>query len=263
MNVTFADFGPSLASSRLRAAIPQRELKKLGIHRGLDVLVYGKHWLSSEEILPFRKKIYDVCDDHFDNAHGHYYRKHIAEADVVTCNSEVMRVIIKQRTGRDAVVIPEPYESDEQEPSIGPNLLWYGHQSNLPDLTRIQSRLRHPLTVLSNNTIPPWSPESFEQEISRPCIVIIPTGKSLAKSENRMVEAIRNGKYVCAEHLPSYEQFGQFFPLGDIPSHIEQVLENPEQAVQKVKMAQSYINTRFSPQTIAKMWLEVIENVHQ
>jgi hypothetical protein len=37
-------------------------------------------------------------------------------AHVVTCSSEVMAGIIKDVTGRDAVVIPDPYENDQGEP---------------------------------------------------------------------------------------------------------------------------------------------------
>ncbi len=260
MKVTFANFGSNLASSRLRAAIPQRELSKLGVALGRDVLIYGKHWLGYQEVMQFKKRIYDVCDDHFDNANGDYYRKHIKKADLVTCNSEAMKKRIKEETGRDALIVLEPYESEEKEPLIGPDLFWYGHKSNLPDLERIAPLLRHPLMVMTNHPdYQAWDRQSFDRIMDSPCIVIIPTGKSLAKSENRMVEAIRNGKYVCAEHLPSYEQFDQFFPLGDIPSHIEKALGDTKQAVRRITEAQSYIRDKYSPESIGRQWLEVIQ----
>lgn len=259
MKVTFADFGPSLASARLRARIPQEQLEKLGVGRGKDVLIYSKDWLNWVDISQFKKRIYDICDDHFRNPYKRsYYLEHAQLADVVTCNSEVMKQIIKDETGRDAVIVPEPYESEEKEPKIGPYLLWYGHKSNLPDLYRIQGDLKHPLTILSNSeNHEQWSIESFNKAIEQPCIVIIPTGKSLAKSENRMVEAIRNGRYVCAEYLPSYEPFGQFFPLGDIAENIEKALANPD-SLDRIKAAQDYIRDKYSPETIGRKWLEVI-----
>lgn len=260
MKVTFADYGANLASSRLRAAIPQRELGKLGIKQGKDVLIYGKHGVSDSVLKHFLFKIYDVCDDHFDTPElRDYYRKHTAEADLVTCNSDVMRERIKEVSGRGAVVIKEPYESDEGIPSIGPNLLWYGHASNLVDLDRLAPRLKHPILALSNHPdCAEWTPESFRAGISTPCIVIIPTGKSLAKSENRMVEAIRNGKYVCAEHLPAYEPFNEFFPLGDIPAQIDWALSNPTEALAQVGRAQSYIKQHYSPEKIGRDWLKAI-----
>ena len=260
MKVTFADFGKDIASSRLRAAIPQYEFARMGIDKGNDVLVYGKHLVSMEVARKFKKRIYDICDNHF-HTEGleDYYREHAREADLVTCNSEVMRKIIKAETGRDAHIVLEPYESSEFIPNIGPRLLWFGHASNFQDLERITPKLRHPLLALSNHPdCATWSRETQKQAMLNPCIVIIPTGKSLAKSENRMVEAIRNGKYVCAEHLPSYEQFEQFFPLGAIPEHIEHALANEKASLEAVREAQHYIRDRYSPKTIAKQWLEVI-----
>jgi hypothetical protein len=108
-----------------------------------------------------------------------------------------------------------------------------------------------------------WTPENFKKAISVPCVVIIPTGKSYAKSENRMVESIRNGRYVCAEYLPSYEKFSEFFALGDIPSHVEAALSNPKQAIDKIRAAQDFIRDRYSPSAIANQWLGAINgNFH-
>lgn len=259
MKVTFAHFGETVASSRLRAIIPQETLGDMGIKKGKDVLVYGKHFVTDEQLTHFKRKIYDVCDDHFENPElKDYYLKHCALADAVTCNSEAMRNRIKQVTGRDAFIVLEPYESPRVWPSIGEKLLWYGHKSNFKDLERISPRLKHPLLALSNHPdSAEWSLEIQREALLTDCIVIIPTGKSICKSENRMVEAIRNGKYVCAEHLPAYEKFSQFFDLGDIPEHIDRALSNPKDSLERVEAAQEFISDRYSPETIAKQWIEV------
>lgn len=262
MKVTFLDWGPEIASSRLRAAIPQKELERMGVKKGHDVLIYGKHFLDDKYLSAFKHRIYDVCDDHYQSENlRDYYLKHTLSADVVTCNSVVMQRRIKEETGRNAVLVGEPYESPEFVPNIGPRLLWYGHKSNLKDLRRIQPELKHALLVLSNDGIEvDWEPGIFRQAIISPCIVIIPTGKSQAKSENRMVEAIRNGKYVCAERLPAYEPFDQFFPLGDIPSHIDRALTNQADSLARVRAAQDYIREKYSPHSIAQQWLKVIHD---
>lgn len=261
MKVTFADFGPSLASSRLRAQIPQKELAKLGIEKGNDVLIYGKHFIREQQLKPYRRRIFDCCDNHFRNEYGDYYRRHIAIADKVTCNSEVMRRVIKAETGRDAVVIPEPYESPELPAGIAPRLFWYGHQSNVRDLQRLEPELKYPLLAISNYPgLIEWSMDAFNKVMENDCIVIIPTGKSMAKSENRMVEAIRCGKYVCAEYLPAYEPFTKFFPSGSITEQIESALANPLAAIARIKDAQEFIRERYSPACIAGQWLEVIRN---
>jgi hypothetical protein len=64
MNVTFAHYGESVASSRLRAIIPQEALGRIGVGKGKDVLVYGKHFVTDAQLKPFKRCIYDVCDDH-------------------------------------------------------------------------------------------------------------------------------------------------------------------------------------------------------
>lgn len=258
MKVSFAQFGNSLASSRLRALMPQQELEKLGIQQGFDVLVYGKHWLPMKAVKPFPKRVFDCCDDHFDTPLGDYYREHIAAADAVTCNSQVMREIIKRETGRIATVIPEPYEGEEGTPDIGPGLLWFGHASNLRDYERLGVEAK----VLTNK--PPheaWTPESFAREIAKPCIVVIPTGKSMAKSENRMVETIRRGRYACAEYLPAYEPFYRFFPCRNIKEHVEMALSDKEASLRAIHAAQDFIRHRYAPETIAKQWLEVLNNL--
>jgi hypothetical protein len=264
MKVLFACFDQNIASSRLRAKIPQKELAKLGVERGNDVLIYGKHFLDEKQVEPFKTLIFDCCDDHFNHIElGPYYRKHIKMADKVTCNSEVMKSRIKAETGRDAVVIREPYESPELTPSIGPRLLWYGHKSNLIDIRRLEPELKHPLMILSNHPdYEEWSQELQQDALSYPCIVVIPTGKSQAKSENRMVEAIRCGKYVCAEYLPSYEVFTNYFDLGNIPEQIDRALANPQEAISRITEAQEFIRERYSPATIAGQWLEVLRDVN-
>ena len=258
MKVTFAYFGESLATSRLRARIPQTYLAKIGTRPGKDVLVYSKHWLNHDDIKGYKKYIFDVSDDHFDGPFSDYYRQHCSQADAVTCSSQMLRERIKAVTGRIATVIPEPYEGPEGKPDIGPNLLWFGHASNLADFERLGLQAK----VLTNK--PPyeaWTPESFAREIAKPCIVVIPTGKSLAKSENRMVETIRRGRYVCAEYLPAYEPFYRFFPCKSIVEHVQDAQKDTECAKRTILNAQDFIRHRYSPETIAKQWQEVINNL--
>jgi hypothetical protein len=78
----------------------------------------------------------------------------------------------------------------------------------------------------------------------------------MAKSENRFVESIRRGCYVCAEPLPAYEGFP--IKTGDICKHLDWVRQNPVEAFLKLIAAQEFIRERYSPATIAKQWLEVI-----
>lgn len=254
MEVTFVSFGPSMASSRLRADIPQRELEKFGIRRGKDILVYGKHFVNN--VPKWITKVYDVCDDHLDHPElGWYYREHIKEADAVTCNSETMRGIIKQKTGRDAYIIPDPFESDEQPAGMGEGLLWFGHQSNLKQL--------YPYLDLNPEILTgaEWSREKQLKMLAQCAIVLIPTDNRQAKSANRLIEAVRNGRFVVAGELPAHDEFKPYVWIGDIYEGVEWALSHREEAIEKVRSCQDYVKDKYSPEAIAKQWLSVLESV--
>lgn len=253
--MTFATFGDHLASSRLRAKIPQIELEKLGIGRGTEVVVYGKHWLSFADLSPFKKRVFDVCDDHFNGPHDAYYREHIENAHRVTCNSEEMARVVKRETGVEATVIPDPYESEEKPAGMGNGLLWFGHQSNLVDLEPYQDLNPEVLTGAD------WSREKQLDALDRCAAVLIPTGKSMAKSANRLIESVRNGRFVIAGYMPAHDEFGEWMWVGDIREGVEWLKEYPRQAVNDVADCQSYIREHYSPEVIGRLWLNALSEL--
>lgn len=255
--VTFASFGPSVASSRLRAEIPQRELAKLGVSKGNDVLVYGKHIVPRQIVKRFRVSVFDICDDHFSDQFAPYYLEHSTKADALTCNSDAMREIVLQHTGRPATVIPDPYESDERPAGCGNGLLWFGHESNLVDL--------HPYLdlkpeILTGNE---WSREKQLAALERCAAVIIPTGKSRAKSANRLIEAVRNGRFVIAGELPAHDEFREWMWVGDIRLGVEWFTAYPHKALEHVRACQDRIRHTYSPEAIARLWLNTLEPLWQ
>lgn len=252
MQVTFASFGNQLASSRLRASIPQAEVGKLGMSRGMDVVVYGKHWIPSRELSPFRKRVFDVCNDHFNGPHDSYYREHIANAHLVTCNSHEMARIIERETGTEATVIPDPYESEERPAGMGNGLLWFGHESNLIDLEPYRDLKPEILTGAD------WSREKQLAALDKCAAVLIPTGKSMAKSANRLIESVRNGRFVIAGHLPAHEEFKQWMWIGDIRDGIEWLKEYPKRAIRDVSECQRYIRDKYSPEAIGRLWFNAL-----
>ena len=252
MTVTFACFGDHLASARLRARIPQAEVAKLGMFKGMDIVVYGKHWLSLADVSPFRKRVFDVCDDHFASPYADYYREHIAEAHLVTCNSGEMARIIERETNVQATVIPDPYESDEKPAGMGNGLLWFGHQSNLPDL--------HPYLDMNPEVLTgtEWSREKQLAALDKCAAVLIPTGKSMAKSANRLIESVRNGRFVIAGNLPAHDEFKEWMWVGDIRDGVEWLKEYPKQAVRDVAECQRYIRDKYSPAAIGRLWFNAL-----
>ena len=155
MKVTFKHQGEHLASARYRSIIPAFELSKLGVGLGKDWLILGKHnWKWEDQITGYHSICYDVCDDHYSDAWAEHYTINTLRSDLVTTNSDELKRIIWEKTGRDAVVIPDPYEQPEKEPKIGPNLLWYGHHTNLIDISPYIGRI----PSASMQAWPCWTP---------------------------------------------------------------------------------------------------------
>jgi hypothetical protein len=255
MQVTFAFLSPEIASSRLRAEIPQRELEKLGIKRGKDILVYSKHVVPMHIALHYKKRVFDICDDHFHSIFEQYYREHSLVADLITVNTEEMAKIVLKETGRVATVIPDPYESEEQPAGYGQGSLWFGHESNLKTIEPYKDVIDRVLTH------PEWTREIQLEAIKDCAVVVIPTDERKGKSANRLIEAVRNGRFVVAGELPAHDEFKDFMWIGDIKQGLEWAKANPDECIQKVQICQDYIRDKFSPQTIGKLWFKALNNI--
>lgn len=260
VNVSFKHCGEWLASSRYRALIPQAELAKLGIGAGREWVVMNKHgWNWEEQTAGFERTCFDICDDNFEHEKwGVHYLSCAQRADLVTCNSMEMRRVIKAKTGMDSVVIPDPYEQPEKPPRVHDRLLWFGHRSNLPDIAPWVNRLRgasKSLTVISNAPDPgitEWSPEVMDREFDFAGLVVIPTGKSMAKSGNRAIEALRRGLFPVCGYLPAYADLGVW--IGDIAEGVAWALSHQDEVLMRIKRAQNYIRGEYSPKRIGALW---------
>ena len=259
--VTFAEFGDEFASSRLRATIPKLELNKLGIKLGKDVLIYGKHVVRLEQTYDYKRVIFDICNDHFKKRDlKDYYITHAHNADLITVNSSEMARIVKEHTGLDSMVIPDPYESEEKPAGYGNGVLWFGHQANLNDLLPWSDI--DDLNILTNDG---WSRERQLEMLADCSCVIIPKGKSIAKSANRLIESVRNGRFVVACDIPSHEEFKPYMIIdNDIKRGLDSFKRsNPYEIIKRIRDCQDYIRNRYSPGAIARLWLEAIETVWQ
>jgi hypothetical protein len=263
MKATFLFFGPDQASSRFRAMIPWLQLQKYGVKPGKDILIASKHGYSWDITEGYKKIIFDICDDHFNDKWGIHYRRGCELADAIVCNSEAMQLIIKEETGRDAFIIEDPYEDDEHEPAFGDSLLWFGHSTNFPDLARVIPTLDRDveLQIVSNiEGATQWTPQSMDLALKKCGMVIIPTGKSVAKSANRMIKALRYGRFVVAEPLPAHHEIEGPW-LGTISKGIKWAIDNPQRVLDRIRQGQDSIRERFSPETIGKKWLEALSSL--
>jgi hypothetical protein len=254
-SVTFAFLSPEIASSRLRAAIPQRELRKLGVDEGRDILVYGKHCVDMQTALLFKKRVYDICDDHFHTMHEAYYREHAQKADLITVNTDEMARIVLRETGRKAIIIPDPYESDEQPAGYCEGVLWFGHESNVKTIEPYRDVIDRVLTH------PEWTRDIQLHAIKECALVCIPTDDRKGKSANRLIEAVRNGRFVVAGDLPAHDEFKDFMWIGDIQKGIEWAKRNKGECILRVRECQSYIRDKYSPERIGQLWLEALQSI--
>ena len=259
--VTFIRFKPNLASTRYRSLIPERYLHRNGFVEGKDIFVASKHSWPDSLAEGYKKIVFDVCDDHFHTQHENHYRKWCERADLIVVNSKVMQSIVKRETGRDSVLIPDPYEQPEKHPRVHQKLLWYGHAVNAYDLENVLPTLAgYDIDIVSNiKGFTQWTHENMDKAFNKAGLVILPTGKSMAKSGNRAIEAIRRGLFPVCGHLPAYCDLGVW--TGDIAEGCEWALTHKGEVLKRLKYLQEYIRNEYSPTRIGELWAKTLSSL--
>lgn len=179
--------GCTLASTRLRAALPAIALQRRGHHCALSspdysrpashalagdiqTLVVSKlaapavdnfqhramHWLDIVAAARQRRVLVvaDICDNHFPDAdfRSGYMRALCRRADVLSTSTPALQEIIRRETGRDAILTPDPLEGSRRAPHFQPGdclkLLWFGHPGNIPTLHPWLAPLSHLARVI-------------------------------------------------------------------------------------------------------------------
>jgi hypothetical protein len=165
--------------------------------------------------------------------------------------------IIKAATGRDAVVIADPYENSEGKPEVlGDRVLWFGHQANIESLRPYRDM------KVDLCTAEAWSLEREAKALWSAAVVLL-TGNNPGASSNRVVKALRAGRFVVApDDCPSsWKELSEYIWIGDVRKGVRWALENREEACSKVSAGQRYIKTRFSPQLIGSQWADLFDSI--
>lgn len=263
---------PTMASYRLRVAIPMRNLGCDAVIGPADVCFFYKHQAGDidkaiEALHRDRPVVYDVVNDHFAGELGQHYAQMCDLAGTITVASWAMGERVKHLTGRECVVIDDPYESPEVEPAcIGNGLLWFGHSLNLrslmPHLDAIEAA-DVGLVVCSNiaKASVQWSLEN-EALCLQGAAVVLMTGTNPGASSNRIVKALRAGRFVVApdDCAASWREFAPYVWIGDVADGIAWALNNREDACRKIQAGQEYIRDRFSPWTIGQQWRKLFDS---
>jgi len=255
---------PNLASYRLRVAIPAEHLTvpyAIGV-TGAPTFFYKNGNARLAEVLT-GGVVYDVVNDHFTGKWAREYHAMCSVADAITTASDVMAATVKSHTGRDAVVIPDPYETECRPASCeGAGVLWFGHVANVKSLIPYLDRI--PVTVCSNFATAhvQWSLDN-EARCLRGAAVVLMTGSNPGASANRVVKAIRAGRFVVApDDCPeAWRELADYMWIGDAVEGVRWALNNREEACKRITAGQKYTQERFTPSLIAKQWQDVFASI--
>ena len=315
-----------LASARYRIILPAEAMAPYGIHSkvvqvtlktsetdfdwrafdDVDVLVISKSFnpLNERIAARFRERgrpvVVDLCDDHFANEDGAHHRRLLELADLVVANTPWMARRIQEESGREAVVIPDPYEGERQVPRFRPEagrlrLLWFGSDTQVTTITEFLPQLREGLRphlqrleveLVTNERedlvaqlegynqfhapymalhYTPWDLGVVEEALARADAVVIPSRnetKYFAKSANRLLLSLWNGRFASAWPLPEYRQFSSWAYVGeDLVDGLVWAMEHQSEVEAGIASAQDYIAACFSPERVGDLWYEVLRDV--
>lgn len=265
------------AGTRYRALIPGGVLVKQGWEVYTDarpmpdaVNVYHKHFYSHLPSLSQCPGILDITDDHFAHAiKGPRYRRMCEMATRVTCCTPVLAERIRVETGVGATVIIDPYEFPEVEFRWqgGRSVMWYGHAYNMSALQGIH--LDCPMEAITecepgvhgSVTYTPYSHGAMVRGFERHDVVLciaLQTEQARSKSPNRLVNALRAGKFVIANEHPAHKEFKPFVWMGDALEGLSWARDNVDDVRDMATAGQAHIRDRYSPEAAAAQWQEVL-----
>lgn len=252
-----------------------------------DINKRGFSWLNQIKMAYYSncKIILDYTDNHImlNSPMTSFYKTTLPFITCAVTPSEQMSLILSNfwkgpiYTIEDAIDINTIKWSDLQNK----NLLWFGHNTNMPFLLNF---LRDHHTKLSdyslkiitnqygidyfsahnnynikvNTTL--WSLDTFVKEASSCDICIIPSDKANLQKQgaghNRLITSLTLGLPTIATMLPSYEQFKDYFVDIDSIDFIS-ILKNRSLLKSKVILAQKKIVPLFLPKVLSRKWLKV------
>lgn len=256
-----------VASARMRILLPAMELKQSHeiLHNDTagDVHYFCKHESKRDRDLIETPivSVYDVCDNHFGGRYDYHYRHMCEYATRVVCNTKAMQLIIKEETGRDSTVIPDPYEYAEfpVRPIMDSlNYIWFGYGYNIVHMGNIAvPNLRVVSNVSGTDThnikFIPWSHDNLINNAEQCHVSLLPQSNEY-KSANRLINSLRLGLFPIASPIESYKEFSDFAYIGDVAEGIQWAEKNKDSLKSKIRMGQDYINDKYSPREIAKLW---------
>jgi hypothetical protein len=303
----FSDaFKSKRASHRLRGDVTSKALADQGYDSKIlenwdevdsnTVVIFLKR-SSTASILKAKalgaSTVYDLCDNKFDEKDE--YTPNCLAADLVSVNSVQMGVSTKENTGRDSIVMPDPYERPKLTPTFNPGkeikLLWYGSQSSFKFLPILElwQRLEQEIgdyryTMISTKTdrllskmqlrqtkgqvqgvnfsklnMENWTWERQGELLAECDIVMMPVAvdnyRTDTKSANRLIDGLISGKFVITTPLASYVEFAPYTWQDDYIAGIKWALANREEVVKRIEEGQKHTEANYSAAVLSKNFI--------
>lgn len=306
----FSDaYKPKRASHRLRGEVTAQALAEQGYDAKIltdwsevdsDTIVIFLKRSSVTSIQRARdlgaKTIYDLCDNKFEEKDE--YEPCCQLADLVSVNSENMGISTKQHTGRDYIVMPDPYERPRLPARFSPqtplNILWFGSQSSFKFLPVVEvwQRLEQEIvdyryTMISEKTdrllskmrlrqakgavsainfdklnMQTWTWERQGELLSECDMVLMPVQtdnpRTDTKSANRLIDSLISGRFVITTPLASYQEFESYTWQGDYIEGIQWACANPDQVVEMITAGQQYVEKNYSAQVLSRRFIQEV-----
>ena len=307
---------PRRASQRFRGLVPLKHMlptdgyiDKVEEATKDDIVIMSKA-IEVKDFMYLKNKgikfIFDICDNKW--RMGKDRQKNTAimnagclHANLITTTSGELKQKIFNETGKDSLIIDDPFERKIEEPRFKPheknlNICYFGGRKSfwlvnweevIAGLNYICGQLGVEYTLncitqkhllaskkITHHYYPngpiimyEWDYELQRELVSKSDFVLLPVPNDNPlvfsyKSPNRVIDSIAQGRYVITTNgVTSYEQFGDFIGLGSLQKNIKWAIENPKDVISKIKEGQNYIQKYHSPQVIAKQWMSLRNKV--
>lgn len=235
--------------------------------------------------------VQDVCDFHqLDDTS--LYQVFLGLADRITTSSSYLKQEISKKYPNTPVFyIPDAPELSRGVPKSGtrsmPHILWYGQPNNLRQLLSVElpkCTLQLTTTIRDvfindnfNIVMSPWSQRNVELGLEACDFVICPADDSsqdgLAKSSNRVLEALWAGRPVICSKIPSYIELNEnikktyktegtgiiFMDKEHTVEHLIADWFTTSDAPEYISCSQNYINEYMTIEQTAKLWQEAFK----
>jgi len=222
------------------------------------------------------KFVQDVCDFHQLDDQS-LYQTLIGLADRLTASSMYLKQALEAKyPDKSVYYIPDapelPRGSARSTPVKDiPHLLWYGQEANLKELIKIplpkctlqlitntDKKISSPRINICQT---PWSIEAVSRALEACDFVVVPvdtqTPDGLAKSGNRVLEALWAGRPVIASRIPEYEHMKEKFKFSGLQFMDDrEITADHLEATNIIERDQDQIEQHLTMSHTVKMWQE-------